>query len=40
MLALVLTMLLIGWLLIWSAITGSNPLDELRSAFGGAAPRR
>lgn len=34
MLAFALTLALLGWLLIWSAITGSNPLDEIRAAFG------
>lgn len=27
-----------GWLLIWSAVRGLNPLDELRAVFTTAAP--
>lgn len=34
MLALALVLALLGWLLVWSALTGSNPLDEIRAAFG------
>lgn len=37
MLAFSLILALVGWLLIWSAITGANPLDEIRAAFGSGA---
>lgn len=40
MLALGLTLALMAWLLIWSGITGANPLDEIRSAFGPSGPAR
>lgn len=35
MLALALALLLLGWLLLYSAFTGASPLGELRAVFGG-----
>lgn len=36
MLPYALALLLVGWLLLYSAVKGSNPLDELRAAVGRA----